>query len=92
MRLRVVGRGSRVAKMRSMQTLSNDDLCAVLGGAGAPLTCTADNPTGKPPQQYMETSHAGPSTNQRVMDATNTLTSRGMSMLNDGRPSMPDQW
>ena len=76
-----------------MTNLSNDDLALVIGGANAnPALCTPDNPQGKPPQQYMETSHAGPSTNDRIMNATNTLTSRGMSMLNDGRPSMPDQW
>jgi hypothetical protein len=51
-----------------------------------------DNPLGqaaKAPQQFMETSNAGPSANQRVLDSTNTLTTRGMGMLNDGRPSMP---
>jgi hypothetical protein len=76
-----------------MTNISNLDLALVIGGAGdSAALCTPDNPQGKPPQQYMETSHAGPSTNDRVMNATNTLTSRGMSMLNDGRPSMPAQW
>jgi hypothetical protein len=80
-----------VAEAAIMTNISNVDLALVIGGAGEAL-CTPDNPQGKAPQQYMETSHAGPSTNDRVMNATNTLTSRGMSMLNDGRPSMPDQW
>ena len=82
-----------VAEAPAMTNLSNLDLARVIGGAGTgDALCTPDNPQGKAPQQFMETSHAGPSTNDRVMNATNTLTSRGMSMLNDGRPSMPDQW
>jgi hypothetical protein len=75
-----------------MHNISNADLANVLGGAGSPLNCTMDNPLGqaaKAPQQFMETSNAGPSANQRVLDSTNTLTTRGMGMLNDGRPSMP---
>ena len=80
-----------VAEAEVMTNISNFDLAFVIGGADA-AQCTPDNPQGQAPQQYMETSHAGPSTNDRVMNATNTLTSRGMSMLNDGRPSMPNQW
>lgn len=75
-----------------MTKLSNIDLAKVLGGAGSPLACTTDNPQGKAPQQYMEPSHAGPSTNERVMDATKTGLSRAMSMVNDGRPTMPKEW
>jgi len=65
------------------------------GGDGGGAVCTTGNPSGAAPaqpKQFFENSHAGPSTNDRVMNATNTLTSRGMSMLNDGRPSMPAQW
>ncbi|HEV7558788.1 MAG TPA: hypothetical protein VGO00_25125, partial [Kofleriaceae bacterium] len=63
------------------------------GGDGGGAVCTTGNPSGAAqPKQFFENSHAGPSTNDRVMNSTNTLTSRGMSMLNDGRPSMPAQW
>jgi len=78
-------------------TITDLDLSLVTGGAddGGGAVCTTGNPSGAAPakpQQSFENSHAGPSTNDRVMNATNTLTSRGMSMLNDGRPSMPAQW
>jgi hypothetical protein len=76
----------------SMLKLSLEDLALVVGGAGTPQLCTPSNPQGKAPQQYMETSHAGPSMNQRVMDATNTGLSRAMSMVNDGRPTLPKEW
>jgi len=75
-----------------MQNISNADLANVLGGAGSPLNCTTDNPLGqapKAPQQFMESSHAGPSASQRVIQGTDTNMTRGMGMLNDGRPSMP---
>lgn len=75
-----------------MQDISNGDLLSVIGGAGAGAVCTPGNPQGKPAQQSLETSHAGPSMNDSIKDATNTMTSRGMSMLNDGRPSMPSEW
>ncbi len=80
-----------------MTNLSLEQLALVTGGVddGAGAVCTPDNPTGAPaakPQQYFENNHSGPSTNDRVMNGTNTLMSRGMSMLNDGRPSMPAQW
>jgi hypothetical protein len=81
-----------------MTNLTDTELARVTGGAGTtnPLVCTPANPSGVPkqpaPTQFLENSHAGPSMNDRIMNATNTLTSRGMSMLNDGRPSMPDQW
>jgi hypothetical protein len=52
-----------------------------------PTTRPAQRP--QRPQQYFENNHSGPSTNDRIMNGTNTLMSRGMSMLNDGRPSMP---
>lgn len=88
-----------VAEAPVMTNLSNLDLARVIGGAGTgDALCTPDNPQGqapqapKPPQQFMESSHAGPSANDRVMNSTNTMTSRGMSMFNDNRPSMPDQW
>ena len=75
-----------------MQDISNDDLLSVIGGAGSAAVCTPGNPQGKPAQQFLETSHAGPSKSDSIKDATNTMTSRGMSMLNDGRPSMPSEW
>jgi len=75
-----------------MTTLSSCDLSLVTGGAD-PRTCTVDNPSGQfRPTQFIERSHAGPSTSERVRNGTNTLMSRGMSMLNDGRPTMPKQW
>lgn len=77
-----------------MQSISNDDLLSVTGGAGANpdagAVCT--KPPEPKPQQSFENSHAGPSTNDRIKDATNTMTSRGSSMLGDGRPSMPSEW
>ena len=77
-----------------MTTLSLADLVHVTGGADPKAAvCTPANPTGaKQPTQFLERDHSGPSTNDRVMNGTNTLMSRGMSMLNDGRPSMPAQW
>ena len=79
-----------------MTTLPLTDLALVTGGAPAtnPKVCTTANPSGKPPQSsaVWENNHSGPSTNDRVMNGTNTLMSRGMSMFNDGRPSMPAQW
>ena len=83
-------------------TITDLDLSHVTGGAddggggdGGGAVCTTSNPSGAAPQQpkqFFENSHAGPSTNDSVMNGTNTLMSRGMSMLNDGRPSMPAQW
>jgi len=75
-----------------MITLDVSDLARICGGADAPAkVCTPGNPTGaSQPTQFIERDHSGPSNN--VMDKTNTLMSRGMSMLNDGRPSMPAQW
>jgi hypothetical protein len=78
-----------------MQNISNDDLLSVSGGAGLGGLCTTGNPLGqapKAPQQSFENSHSGPSANDRIMSSTNTLTSRGSSMLGDGRPSMPSDW
>ena len=69
------------------------DLALVTGGAPDAQKCTFANPSGKPQStQVWENNHSGPSTNDRIMNGTNTLMSRGMSMLNDGRPSMPSQW
>jgi hypothetical protein len=95
--------GSPVAEAADMTnttfaTITDLDLSHVTGGAddgGGGAVCTTANPSGAaPPQpkQFFENSHAGPSTNDSVMNSTNTLMSRGMSMLNDGRPSMPAQW
>ena len=75
-----------------MTNLSNADLANVHGGADSSRMCTPDNPQGKPPQQYAETSHAGPSMNERVKEATNTGLSRAMSMVNEGRPTLPKEW
>jgi hypothetical protein len=78
-----------------MTTLSLVDLVHVTGGAetSGAAVCTPANPSGaKQPTQFLERDRSGPSTNDRVMNGTNTLMSRGMSMLNDGRPSMPAQW
>ena len=81
-----------------MITLNLAELALVTGGADGPTTtpppnCTPDNPTGqRQPTQFLENNHSGPSMNDRIMNGTNTLMSRGMSMLNDGRPSMPAQW
>ena len=81
-----------------MTNLTSEQLALVTGGAddgGAAAVCTPANPSGaapQRPQQYFENNHSGPSANDRIMNGTNTLMSRGMSMLNDGRPSMPAQW
>jgi hypothetical protein len=76
-----------------MTNIPLTELALVTGGASNQAACTPANPTGqRQPTQFWENNHSGPSTNDRVMNSTNTLMSRGMSMLNDGRPSMPSQW
>jgi hypothetical protein len=79
-----------------MQIISMSELTHVTGGANKnPAVCTTNNPSGRAPaapQQSFENNHSGPSANDRVMNATNTMMSRGMSMFNDGRASMPAQW
>ncbi|MEO8549816.1 MAG: hypothetical protein ABI678_07575 [Kofleriaceae bacterium] len=72
-----------------MHNISKADLANVLGGAGSPLNCTVDNPQGKAPQQFMES--ARPSSGASEGGIAPTLTTRGMGMLNDGRPSMPSE-
>jgi hypothetical protein len=88
--------GSPVAEtLQSMTNITLADLAHVTGGANkkAAPGCTFSNPSGaRQSTQSFENNHSGPSANERVMKATNTLTSRGMSMLNDARPTMPDQW
>ncbi len=78
-----------------MQSISLTELTHVTGGANKTPVCTTNNPSGRAPaapQQSFERNHSGPSANERVMNGTNTMMSRGMSMFNDGRASMPAQW
>ena len=71
-RKRDLAGGTKLAVAVHMQNISNEDLGSVIGGTDSGAVCTKPSDS-KPPQQFFENSHAGPSANDRIKDATNTI-------------------